>query len=512
MAGEFIGAGLTRWTGKTTLVRRAAIVLLAATLPASAMWAQPAEEEQQPLPISIEEAVSLALDRSEEMQLGRAAVDLASAQVREAWASVLPQVNANVGYTRTLASVFNTGGFSIPDSMRFEPDPTVPIEDRIAYLEDKTPNAAIGALAGLFSDLPFGRENTYLGGLSFSQLLYSGGRVGAGLSIARHVNESAYQTLRDRAAEVELDVRTAYYQARLTQELVAISEAALDLATRFLEEERLRQRAGRASELDVLRAEVELANLRPRLTEAGNAAELAFLNLKRLVNIPLDRSIRLTTPLAAPEAEEEPLPPAAADALLAQRPALRAIREQVGIREEQVRVARGGFLPVLSLTSSYARQLFPETVFDLNQPWRTDWTIGLTVQVPLFQGFRRSAQLQASQVSLEQARLQFRQFEEASRMEYARARGERRRVAIELEARQRTVEQAERVYELTVMRYDKGLATQLDVFSVQLALQQARTNLAQALADYYIADAALDRVLGASSMPPTEAGHNASPD
>ena len=62
------------------------------------------------------------------------------AQVTEARAQALPQLSANLGYTRTLASVFQqaAGPVEIPDSMRFEPDPTRPLEERVAYLEDRT--------------------------------------------------------------------------------------------------------------------------------------------------------------------------------------------------------------------------------------------------------------------------------------------------------------------------------------------------------------------------------------
>jgi len=47
---------------------------------------------------------------------------------------------------------------------------------------------------------------------------------------------------------------------------------------------------------------------------------------------------------------------------------------------------------------------------------------------------------------------------------------------------------AQRVYDLTVLRYDRGLATQLEVSDARLSLLQARSNLAQAIADYHIAD------------------------
>src|SRR5690606_16642779 len=178
--------------------------------------------------------------------LARSQVGPAGAPVREARAAALPQINGNAGYPRTLASAFDTGGggFTLPDSLRFDPNPDAPIEERIRYLEQRTPLAGLGALGQLFSDLPFGQENAYTFALSGSQLLYSGGRVGAALRIARNVEEAARYNLREEVAAIELDVRSAYSQALFAQELVGISEAALERARRFLEEEQLRLRAG----------------------------------------------------------------------------------------------------------------------------------------------------------------------------------------------------------------------------------------------------------------------------
>ena len=70
------------------------------------------------------------------------------------------------------------------------------------------------------------------------------------------------------------------------------------------------------------------------------------------------------------------------------------------------------------------------------------------------------------------------------------------RARASIQARERTVQQAQRVYDLTVLRYEQGLASQLEVSDSRLALLQARTNLAQATADYHIANARVTRAVG----------------
>jgi outer membrane protein TolC len=182
----------------------------------------------------------------------------------------------------------------------------------------------------------------------------------------------------------------------------------------------------------------------------------------------------------------------------ARRAAVRAAEQQVAIREQQVRIAKGAFLPNVSLSTAFGRQLYPTTPFDFSNDWRTDWTASVGVQIPIFTGLRRTAEMQQAKVELNQAKLQLSQLEKGVQLQFEQARGERERARTAIDARQRTAEVAQKVYDLTVLRYERGLATQLDVSDARLSLLNARTNLAQAIADFYIADAGLVRAQTAS--------------
>ena len=480
-----------------------AVALLLGVIGAPALGAQvptqpaPPARDTTGVALTVEEAVLRAVRGSEEVRLARAVVDIAATQVTAARSAALPQLDASVNYTRTFASPFGGGGITIPDSLRFEPDPTAPIEERIAYLEDNAPNAALGALGGLFGNLPFGRKNSYIAALSGSQLLYSGGRTGAAMAIARSYREAAELTYREAVADIELHVRRAYYSAALAQELETIATAALVQAQSFLQQQQLRFEVGTASELDLLRAEVSAENLQPQVVQARNAAELATLDVKRLIDIPLAQPIRLATGLTAP-APGVSLTREAALAETARRASVGAAEAQVDIRRQQVRIARGAFLPELRLSVNYGGQLFPTSAFDIGgASWNKDISATVGLQVPIFNGMRRQAELAQARVEVEQAQLQLGQLREAVQLEYEQARGERERALASIAARQRTVDQATRVHDLTVLRYESGLATQLEVSEARLALLQARTNVAQAIADYYIADAGYSRALGA---------------
>jgi outer membrane protein len=482
-------------------MRRLGWMLAAALVAAAPLAAQePAAARGEAVPLSLQAAVGRALGQSEEVRLARSQVDVAETQVRETRAGALPQLNANVGYTRTFASAFSGGGgFTLPDSLRFQPDTAASLAERLRYLERNAPLAGLGGLGSLFGDLPFGQANAYQATLSGSQLLYSGGRTGAALAIAREFREVARLGLQEQTAEIELRVRTAYVNALLAQEIQTSAQQALEQAEAFLQQERLRLSAGRASELEVLRAEVSRDNLRPQLVQAQNAAELALLDLKRLVDIPLDAPVALTTRLDVPSAEALARPVLAAEAL-ARRASVAAAERQVTIAEQNIRIARGAFLPSVSLSMNYGKLLYPGSPVELTGDWRTDWTAGLNVSIPLLSGGQRAAQLAQARITAEQARIQLAQLREGVQLQYTQAAGERERARTAITARQSTVQAAQRVHDLTVLRYNQGLATQLEVSQARLELLQARTNLAQAVADFLNADASVLRSVGGTTV------------
>ncbi|HEX8454699.1 MAG TPA: TolC family protein [Longimicrobium sp.] len=473
-------------------------ILLLALLAAGAPRALPAQARDT-VNLTLEAALTRALAESDEVRLAESEVRLARTQVTAARSGALPQLSANLAYTRTFQSPFGGGGaFTLPDSLRFSPDSTASLAERVAYLERNAPLAGLAGIGGLFSGLPFGQENTYTATLSGSQLLYSGGRTGAALSIARDYTAAAQLGLAERRAEIELQVRNAYTQAQLAQELAGFARAALQQAEAFLAQEQLRLRAGEGSELEVLRAQVSRDNLRPQLVQATNAAELALLELKRLLDLPLDQPLRLTSPLDAPQEAEAALTAAEATA---GRASIAAAERQVAIREQQIRIARGAFLPSVSVQAHYGRQLQPSSVFGFDEASRGDAAATLAVQVPIFNGGQRTAELAQARIEAERARLQLSQLRAGVQLQYEQSRGEAERARTAIAARQTTVQAAQRVYDLTVLRYQRGLATQLEVSQSRLELLQARSNLAQATADLRIATARVRRATAGAVAP-----------
>ncbi len=456
----------------TLTARLARCGALAFLLASPARAQQPAAGDT--VRLSLDAALARAGAVGEEARLARAQVDIASTQVRAARSAALPALDGSFNYQRTYASPF-----------------------QVKAPSDASADSALAPIAKLFSNLPFGRVNQYTANLTATQAIFSP-RLGSALRIASSYQSASRLGLREQLAETEYQVRAAYVGAQLAADLESSTREAVAQAARFLEQERLRLSAGTGSELDVLRAEVSLENLKPQLIEAQNAAAIATLNLKRLINVPLVAPLVLTTPLVAPALRaEERLDPSA---VATQRAAVQAEQENVRIANELVKQAIAAYIPSLDFRMSLGRIMYPQQVYALNgRDWLTDWNASLTLKVPIFSGFKRGADLSQARIGLRQEEYRLAQLREAVQLQYEQAVGERSRAASAITARQRTVEQAQKVYDLTVLRYDQGLATHLEVSEARLGLLMARSNYSQAVAQYHIADAGLQRALGAGS-------------
>ncbi|HET7321625.1 MAG TPA: TolC family protein, partial [Longimicrobiaceae bacterium] len=219
--------------------------------------------------LTLEEAFEIAGGVSPQVEIAEAAVQRAEGSVIQARSGFLPQLATSLSYSRTLASQFQgIGGGADTTTVQpcpaFVPDTTASLETRVGTLEQRLLCPAGGGFGGLdFGNLGFGAKNSYNFGLSFSQAIYTGGRVPAQTRAAKASKTAAEIGLTAAQAQVRLDVAQAYYDAELADQMVAIAEASLAQAEATLQQAQTKQTAGAAAEFDVLRAKVARDNQRP---------------------------------------------------------------------------------------------------------------------------------------------------------------------------------------------------------------------------------------------------------
>ena len=417
------------------------------------------------LHLTLEGAVRRAVEQGEEMRLARAQVLDANGQIREALSGALPQVTGSVTYTRQFASIFQGIGGSDTSS-----------------------------IGKLFKNSPFGAPNAWNLQLQATQLLWSGGKVGAGLAAAKSFRAAATLQEAETAADVVFRVKQAYLGAAYAGRLLSIAAENLTQARQHLREVRLFQQAGTRAEYDLLRAQVDAANQEPAVVAARNGYELGLLELKRLVNVPPGQALVLETAL---ESDDGTIPVVADDSLeSSDRPALAAAEATVHVQEQLVRAAQADRWPSLSLSSTYSEQAFPTEVSPFAARFRRGWNGEVKLSFPIFLGLKTVGSVERARASLLRAEALRDQVREQVALDVAQAKAELRRTRSLLAARRETVRQAKRAHYLASVRYANGLATQLEVADARLLMQQAEVIDVQTMRDYLLALAQVERALG----------------
>jgi len=330
------------------------------------------------------------------------------------------------------------------------------------------------------------------------QLIYAGGRITSAFRSAKLTREQALLNYQTTLADTLLAVRVTYDDVLVAVQQMAVHESSVQLLTQELADVQKRFGAGTVPQFDVLRAQVELANERPRLIQARNDYRIGKDNLLNLLAVRLPKTIWEDVPLQLSDTlEARPygidLPSALARAL-ERRPELAALRKAEALRREDLVNAKSGYKPSAQLFGGYQWQSLPYES-DLSADL-SGWTAGAQLSWSIFDGQLTRGKVMEAKARHERAQLEVdesgRQIELDVRTAYSNFI-EAREV---LESQKLVQEQAEEALRLAEARHKAGTGTQLDVLSAQTALTQARTTQVQALHDYAVARARLQRALG----------------
>lgn len=473
-----------------------AVALLIAPILAGPLAGQSAAPAGRPLALA--EALEIAEKRSETVGIAQAGLARAEGNRRRARSAYFPQLNGTASYQRTLESQFSglnsgtdTTTTPAPSCNEFVPQPGLTVAERLDSLETAVECASRADPFASFRNLPFGRENTYRFGLSFSQTLFSGGQVRGQAQSAAAVVRSAKLGLTSARAQLLLDVTGAYFDATLSDRLLTIAQATLVQADTTLSQTQLARQVGNLSEFDLLRARVTRDNQRPIVIQRRADRDLAYYRLKQLLDLPLEQAVTLTTELGDTALVEPSRLAAVAgtpgDTTTSNRAPVRQAAEAVESQRGLLRVARGQRLPQVALTSQYAKLGFPDKVSPFGTEFVSDWTVSLGLQLPIFTGGRIGGEVDVARANLSEAALRLQQSHELAELDARNSAIELEAAVAGWEASAGTVEQAARAYAIAELRYREGLSTQTELLDSRIQLQQAQANRARASRDLQVA-------------------------
>jgi outer membrane protein TolC len=137
-------------------------------------------------------------------------------------------------------------------------------------------------------------------------------------------------------------------------------------------------------------------------------------------------------------------------------------------------------------------------------PRHNNWGIGVSVTIPIFDGFSSKAKVEEAKARYAQAGLEKTNFTDQIAVDIRQACLDLRNALAIIESQRDSVEEAKESLRLAGVRYDNGEGTNLDILDAQVSLAQIEENLAEGIYDYLMAEAALDRTRGVSYLKETK--------
>ena len=449
-----------------------ALLLLLLNLPAIA---------QEPRALTLQESIELAKQSNLTLQTAEENLKAASAQVHAALAGLLPRVTANSNYTYfkdIQKSVIQAeGGFGFPTpggGMNGMPPPSADNEAELIELE-------------------FGAHHNFQGAVNLTQPLFAWGRYYYGYQAAKFNYEAAQRDVDAAYNQLRLDVAEAFYGALVAQEFARVAQQSVSLVEEQLAIAEASLEAGAATDFDVLRAKVQLANAQSTLIRSENGVRNAKNAYKTVLNIPLGEDVTVSGTLELPE--DHRTLALDLDALIQQaltnRPEVQ--RTQLGEQaaRKQIDIAKTRRLPDLGLFSNYQISQ-NERLTQMNRIW----SVGFQINIPIFDGFATRAAVQQTESVLKQVQLGGDQLKAGIEFEvraaYLNLLGAQTLIEVQREA----VAQAQESVRIANLQFQNGIITTVALTDTQLALAQAEVNRLQAHHDYVIGFARLEKSIG----------------
>ena len=436
---------------------------------------------QEPRALTLEESIEIAKENNLTVQTIEQNLKAAEAQVRAALGGLLPRVTANSNYTyfkdiqKSVIQADGGFGFPMPGGEMNEMQP--PSADNESDL----------------IELEFGAHHNAQGTVNLTQPIFAWGRYYYGYQ-ATKLNYQAIQRDVDAAYnQLRLDVSEAFYGALVAQEFVRVAQQSVSLVEKQLQIAEASLDAGAATDFDVLRAKVQLANAKSVLIRAENGVRTAKNAYKTVLNIPLaeDVSVKGTLEIS----ENHQMPALNLDELIQQalenRPEVHRTQFSEQAALKQIDIAKTRRLPDLGLFSNYQISQ-NERLTEMNRIW----SVGVQINIPIFDGFATSAALQQTQSILKQVQLGGNQVKVGVEFEIRTAYLNLRGAQTLIDVQRETIAQAQESVRIANLQFQNGIITTVALTDTQLALVQAEVNRLQAHHDYVVGLARLEKAVG----------------
>ncbi|MBC7570578.1 MAG: TolC family protein [Spirosoma sp.] len=420
---------------------------------------------------TLQQAIDFAIEKNVSIRNGKLDALSAEARIQEIKASALPQVAASASVTDNLIiqRAFLPAIFF--DQNAPADAPAVPVQFGVAY----SANAAA----------------------SVNQVIYSAA-LNVGLRAADTYRELAQRNLAATKVVVAEQVAKAYYGVLVALERAKLLDYNITRLDTALYETQALNTQGFVEKLDVQRLEVQANNLRTERQKVQNLIELSYVLLKFQMGLGVNDEITLAEQLEDRSAESlRPLISADPTFRYQSRIEYSTLETQIKLAEQDIEVTQKGYYPTLAAFANYGYNAGRNKIGQLvTSPWFNFGSIGLSLQIPIFDGFLKKNQIAQKRFTLQKAQNSGELLRNSIDLQIRQSSISLRNGLQTLQTQQRNRELAEEIVRVTRIKYKEGVGSSLEVLNAEASLRESQTNYYSSLYDFLIAKVDQDKALG----------------
>jgi outer membrane protein len=339
--------------------------------------------------------------------------------------------------------------------------------------------------------IPMGQHKNYSVSVSLQQVIFAWGKLYNYYKISEIQLDIAELTRKRKEQEIRYSITDGFFGLLILEEVVNLTKESFTQLERHEEAVEKRYRAGLVPHFELLRSQVQLANLKQQVIEAENGYNLAQEGFKMLLGMDLEKEIVIYGVLGMEEENYD------LDELLEyakeERIELVNMRNYERIAERGRDIARRLVLPTIVAGATYERS----RPFGFGgDEWGSNLTFNVGFQFDIFSGFKTQNQYEDALLLLREAELAKENLEKAIHLEVKQSYLNLQAAEEGIDAARENVVQAEKAFSIIEERYRHGLVTNLEYLDTQLAQMQAKTGYLTALRNYHSARAALLKAVG----------------
>lgn len=427
------------------------------------VWGQEAAE---PVPLTLQQAVKMALEKNPLRKAAVADTKVTSADVRVARSALLPHLTFSETATRGNDPVYVFG--TRLRQGRFT-------SDDFKLYKLNTPS-------------PVGNFNTSFGG---TWNLFDSFASTHGINRAMEMDEAAGHQLERTDQEIIFRAITSYYDILLATKQLEVAEQATKTAQAILDRSQARFDSGLVVESDLLIAKVRAASRQQELIRARNNVALAQAQLATTMGVTLESSFRISDVLS----ERIPRVPVLQEMekkALATRPDLKRVQSEETAQKQNVAIAKSSFGPRVN---AFAGWEIDNPTF-VGGGGGNNWLGGVEVQFDIFQGGAKRAELSRQRAFQERSAAMKQVADDGVRLEVRRAYYNLDSTRQEVEVARAAIAQAQEGFRINQNRYEAGLTTIADLLGAEEAAHRSQSDYWDAVYRFHTSYANLELASG----------------